>query len=323
MRVICSPMSPVFLGFTHSFVRSFHFDDVRFWRGTVIFKPKCVDNWGNFARLQALSLAVQAPDLVDVGCVAMHGHDLRRSCVFGVDPHSCDGEPRPPATWRRPKEDSLTKAVRKFVPVHDFAKRRVLLNLPGAKSGSYSRNLNVLWMMKSVVLLWNGPFVEWYYPALAHGVTHLAVDVASLPETVARIRRDHREKEPAALVANARKVHDTFLCADCIANYFKHVVDELRTRFDFGAVLDHPDKARAIFRRVGFDADCADLVEIIDDPDTVLTPGSREILTRSLRPDDPVCGGSRDEHGHRPSSQQQQQQQQQEANYDLLRPIRA
>jgi len=162
MRVICSPMSPVFLGFTHSFVRSFHFDDVRFWRGTVIFKPKCVDNWGNFARLQALSLAVQAPDLVDVGCVAMHGHDLRRSCVFGVDPHSCDGEPRPPATWRRPKEDSLTKAVRKFVPVHDFAKRRVLLNLPGAKSGSYSRNLNVLWMMKSVVLLWNGPFVEWY-----------------------------------------------------------------------------------------------------------------------------------------------------------------
>ena len=50
-----------------------------------------------------------------------------------------------------------------------YASYKYQLNLPGSVSGSYSRNLNHLWMLGSVVALWDAPYVEWYYPALAPG----------------------------------------------------------------------------------------------------------------------------------------------------------
>ena len=38
------------------------------------------------------------------------------------------------------------------------------------------RNLNHLWATRAVVLLWDSEIVEWYYPALEAGRTHLALN---------------------------------------------------------------------------------------------------------------------------------------------------
>ena len=50
----------------------------------------------------------------------------------------------------------------KFLDDKDYRNHKYLLNLPGAASGSYSKNLNHLWRTGSVVMQWVHPFVEWY-----------------------------------------------------------------------------------------------------------------------------------------------------------------
>ena len=44
----------------------------------------------------------------------------------------------------------------------DYSAYRYVLNLPGATTGSYSKNLNHLWALGAVVMLWDAPFVEWH-----------------------------------------------------------------------------------------------------------------------------------------------------------------
>ena len=61
---------------------------------------------------------------------------------------------------------------------------KYVLNLPGKTDGSYSRNLNHLWAVGSAVLLWDGPVVEWLYPALKHGETHASVSRSSAKAVV-------------------------------------------------------------------------------------------------------------------------------------------
>ena len=51
----------------------------------------------------------------------------------------------------------------------DYADYKYLLNLPGSTHGSYSRNLNHLWALGSVVLQWTMDAREFYYPALVAG----------------------------------------------------------------------------------------------------------------------------------------------------------
>ena len=63
----------------------------------------------------------------------------------------------------------------------DYARFKFLLNLPGRTDGSYSRNLNHLWAVGAVVLLWDTRVVEWFYPALRHGETHATVNRTTAP----------------------------------------------------------------------------------------------------------------------------------------------
>ncbi|KAH8053080.1 hypothetical protein JL722_9746 [Aureococcus anophagefferens] len=110
----------------------------------------------------------------------------------------------------------------------DFADYKFLLNLPGTISGSYSRHLNVLWALGAVVLLWDSPHVEWYYPALKDGATHVVVvGAASAAGTAAALLADPNRARGLAL--RARVVHDLFLCPDCLASHFKFVVDAYRS----------------------------------------------------------------------------------------------
>ena len=94
-----------------------------------------------------------------------------------------------------------------------------MLNLPGSTSGSYSRNLNHLWSLDSVVLLWRDGVKEWYYPALEHGVTHLDVDKTDLVKAVRGLEAD--PSQASKLRKGAKSVEYAFTTPESLADYLK------------------------------------------------------------------------------------------------------
>ena len=120
-------------------------------------------------------------------------------------------------------------------------------------------NLNTFWSLGGVVFLWNSPLVEWYFPALQHDVTHLAVDLYTASQKV-----DHLEQRPddaARLVRNALKLHNILLCPDCTLTYFALVIYGLRKYFRLYDVLDD-FTSRSAFLRDSLGSWSSHLVEV-------------------------------------------------------------
>ena len=130
-----------------------------------------------------------------------------------------------------------------------------MLNLPGQTSGSYSRNLNHLWAVGSIVLLWDAKIVEWYYAALQAGITHLSVNAS----TAARVIDDLDPTTIERLIEGAKKVQERLVCPDCIAHYLRRVVDAIRERVSYRYVLDDRDAILALAERARA---CRDFVEV-------------------------------------------------------------
>lgn len=122
------------------------------------------------------------------------------------------------------------------IPEH-FCYRKYLLNLPGAKRGSYSRNLNHLWTTRSVVMQWETEpgqglnFDEWYYPGLVPNVTHVQVG----PHNVAGVVNFLQQHDQIAqqIGAMGPAVHDTFLCPCCISDHFLSVFHMIKAKMAF------------------------------------------------------------------------------------------
>ena len=52
-----------------------------FWRGAIRRQPDCLDETGNFARLEAVALSAQFPQLFDVKCISCGARDFdKRPC---------------------------------------------------------------------------------------------------------------------------------------------------------------------------------------------------------------------------------------------------
>ena len=243
------------------------------WRGNISSRA-CDKELGNRARLAATALSVDFPDLFDARC----------------PPGGCD--PRPPsepcdeadvaariladyggsaaptfanytATMVAAAADPSAYLVGGYVPPSKFSDWKYALHLPGAFTGSYSRNLNKLWALGSVVLLWAAPYVEFYFPGLSHGATHLAVDACTAPRAVAALEADGGRA--ADLAAGAGRVFDELLCADCLADFYVAAVEGLRAHYDLGSALDGGRDAAAFLRGR---TNCSDL-------DLVAVRGSR------------------------------------------------
>ena len=107
----------------------------------------CKDEGGNFARAEAVALSVAHPKLFDVKCLECDMRDdVKDPCLeFTFDE----------ATRKALKDEKKIKG--KYVPKADFGRYRYQLNLPGSVSGSYSRNLNHLWLVGSIVAMYARP----------------------------------------------------------------------------------------------------------------------------------------------------------------------
>ncbi|KAJ8603439.1 hypothetical protein CTAYLR_003972 [Chrysophaeum taylorii] len=194
------------------------------WRGNITGRS-CDKNAGNVARLAAASLTVMAPELFDVRCIHCSPRYDVDECA-SVVPSREYGATAPTVgytTLMRELARDPDRIRGSYVPQSEFSNHTFLLHLPGAFTGSYSRNLNSLWSAGGAVLIWDASYVEFYFPALAHGITHLAVNLCNAKRTVegldaARI---------ATLASNARRVYDAWLCPDCLAAYYQALLAAL------------------------------------------------------------------------------------------------
>eukprot|EP00635_Sarcinochrysidales_sp_CCMP3193_P000316 CAMPEP_0118912522 /NCGR_PEP_ID=MMETSP1166-20130328/13725_1 /TAXON_ID=1104430 /ORGANISM="Chrysoreinhardia sp, Strain CCMP3193" /LENGTH=957 /DNA_ID=CAMNT_0006852041 /DNA_START=17 /DNA_END=2887 /DNA_ORIENTATION=+ len=226
-----------------------NFDDRRpavFWRGGIRRNDgdSCDEDVGNYARLAAASLSLADPMVFDIKCVDSDHKSSSSSICHKLH------KARLPCEKERDYDARMRSAVAypeaiigEYVHREDFSKFQFLLNLPGSLRGSYSRNLNHLWALDSVVLLWNesganDKVVEWYYPALKDNVTHVDIDKDSAVAKVREIRRDPRHLK--SLRAEARKIHERYLAPEALTRYFLRAFQLLRGTFDLAPILDYP-----------------------------------------------------------------------------------
>lgn len=240
-----------------------------FWRGNVgNHVNDSLRDSGNFARLSALTLTAKNSSNFDVKC---------RVC--------------------RPLNESLhyDEAMRRlvrlrmqgvrdetFVDQKDYSRYQMLLNLPGTTAGGYSRNLNHLWILGSIVVQWNTTVVEFYTPGLKEGHTHVVIDQNNALEAVLAARDDRVQAR--RLRDSARRVHDTFLCPACQTRYTIDFLNALRNRFGLGLVLDDEHQRNSYLSP--FCAD--DLVELVPKHPNSTSHRTLTVVERPRRKGDDV-----------------------------------
>lgn len=201
------------------------------WRGAVGCADDCDSDYGNWRRFQAAIASWKHPDLLD--------------CKFVGDGNSVRQSPDCVDRGLRLREDGIEAVklnpldfVAPFMNIQNFSDYQFALSLPGVMGGSYSRHLNQLWDLDLVVLIYDAHFVEWYFPALHHGITHMAVDSTTLADTVQKVRSN--PYGAYRLRSNARTVFDTFISKEGLIRYFRTVLDRLRQKYSrVTSVLDH------------------------------------------------------------------------------------
>ena len=279
--------------------------------GDPLHPEPCADEFGNHARLEAMAAGLRAPETVDVKCWILSKRRAgvlgkrssrmafsesssssrersapnrrRRSSALRIrDSHRC--HPRDDrdeacaeypydATMAKARDDPALVTDPGHVAKENFTQYKYVLNLPGSTAGSYSRNLNHLWFLRSVVVFWKAPFVEWYFPALSAGETHLVVDAANVSSTVDALNRGAIDVQ--SLLRQADRVDDELLCPRCLARYFKTALAALSRRFSLAKVLDDPCVAELFFEHL----DCAGL-DLVEVKHTVRAAGSYDIDAR-------------------------------------------
>lgn len=199
-----------------------------FWRGSVGERRDC-EGFGNFVRLQAMSLTACQPHYFDVKC--LRGCGNRTSLTFACDTLY----PADPDVAFAINHRLDTFVTSNFTRPTSYTQYQFLLNLPGRTQGSYSRNLNHLWAMGSVILLWDSPYIEWYYAALRSGKTHFTVNKSTILPVVMRIREDPELVKK--LIQFSLEVDRHLVCSKCQAKYLADVVHLMHSYFRWGKIL--------------------------------------------------------------------------------------
>lgn len=203
-----------------------------FWRGKIRddHGTDCSRDAGNQARVSACALTLKHGKFFDVRATSCERRSVSPRCAreFAIDPIE-----------KKAASGACRSVTGQFVGHAKFSDYRFVLDLPGSTTGSYSRNLNHLWLMGAVVLIWTGPFIEtsgaaqWYTPALREKHTHVSVDRDSAPEVVAFLSKPENFKYKDYMLANARAVSDKLLCAECQVEYMIRVFDQIDRSFPF------------------------------------------------------------------------------------------
>ncbi|KAJ1452525.1 hypothetical protein M885DRAFT_526895 [Pelagophyceae sp. CCMP2097] len=220
-----------------------------FWRGNITDR-KCANDLGNRARLAAGALSVKHPGRFDAFCASLDGCAPRKEACAAGDADwvrkEYNGDVQPVGTPYT-KEMALlakdpTPLARDFVAQADYSRYGAMLHLPGAFTGSYSRNLNRLWAQGAVVLVWDASYVEFYFPGLRSGETHVAVNACDAAGVMTKLQGD--PADAARLAAGAKRVADNLLCPDCLVHFFEAFATKVRNHYGMAPLLDSAPKGQ-------------------------------------------------------------------------------
>ena len=213
-----------------------------FWRGQLTAhgtSTSCDVASGNFARLSASVLSIANPKLFDIKAT---------ECIMKWDSTYCS------QIYNYTLDE--IKAMRQCPRLigreirHEYFPRfSMFLDLPGGSQGSYSRNLNHLWLMGGVVFIWTGPMMgkegaeQWYFPALKDKHTHRIINRETAKSVVLHVLNNSEERKH--LVTNARGVANHFLCAHCQVEYVVTALTRVQQSMSaFSTLLNNPDHSQ-------------------------------------------------------------------------------
>lgn len=267
--------------------------DLVFWRGKLRIANKTCDvEFGNFARFEAMTLTLRHPEQFDVKSSFPDEVPARwrnatwlhqSGCIDTTEVYGGKGRFKR-VVWR------IDEAVdrKKHFEKEDYARYKLLLNLPGGTSGFYSKNLNHLWATGGVVLQWNMTAREHYFAGLADGVSHAVVDVTTAETVAERILGNATLS--AALREGAAAVSRDLVCPHCLTDYISETLRALREHFRGDLALD----SRAALRRslVGVNCTRLGLTEVRLDPHHGLRVVVKPLPPARTRPragEDAVC----------------------------------
>jgi len=180
-----------------------------FWRGTTTRYGGC-DRAGNKERLEAAVLTSKNDQIFDMA-VTNRGNNNTEVCYGG-----------------KPALDARTRGR------EQMAAYKYLVNLPGSQAGSYSRNINHLFLMNSVVAFWEsqagqGPaYDEWYMPALMENVTHININAQDAEEKINNLKL-HDEKA-RQLAGAACSVFEAAFSPCSLTKHFQNVFSLLKAQ---------------------------------------------------------------------------------------------
>mmetsp|Transcript_24667 Transcript_24667/g.64078 ORF Transcript_24667/g.64078 Transcript_24667/m.64078 type:complete len:410 (-) Transcript_24667:202-1431(-) len=182
----------------------------------VLFRGSCGP--GAAARFDLMAMPDPGSRL-DIGFTSVDGFPSIDKCAAALAA----------AASAPPETDGLVRErVAPVVPTANFSRYRYLLHLPGAATGSYSRNLQFLWSHGAVVFIWKHDAVEWYYADLVDGVHYVSVTAETLLEKVASVDADSEMRR--ALRRGARRFARKHLSGEALAARWAAIFDVLATR---------------------------------------------------------------------------------------------
>ena len=119
----------------------------------------------------------------------------------------CPVDKWPPIFEERHQDRLFKRAVARLpksriVSRAEFAKYKYLFHMPGSTHGSYSRNLQVVLGLGSVVLKWDNPYFEFYYSSLRDGVHYVSVNASTVAGAVAKLAAHDSQAENVAAAAH-------------------------------------------------------------------------------------------------------------------------
>jgi len=198
---------------------------------------------------------LKRPDLFDIRCVRC---TPRNDTKYPCDRYRYDAD-------LNDALQNLNAIKGEYVEHTSFVQFKHVINLPGSTSGSYSRNLNTLWALGSIVFLWQSSHVEWYYPGLIEGITHLTVNKSNAIEILQTLGRNPQHIR--RLLRGAQFVTETYMCADCLATFLRDTISAFVKTFHLGELLQSQSHLLSFFHSHAINCSELELVEFytIDD----------------------------------------------------------
>lgn len=182
-----------------------------------LFRGACGPGGVERLRLAALE---ESP-LLDVGIVGFIGsYRSVKHCIHTVNNESLHA---PPHEMQR-----IFGRIKPKLAMLDYSNYRYLLHMPGAATGSYSRNLQHLFMHGSIVLFWRCDAKEWYYPLLKDRVHVVYCNASTIEAVITEIEENEVLRE--TLLAGSEYVARHFFSAATIRRRWNELLTPLGPR---------------------------------------------------------------------------------------------